>query len=383
MRRIVLTVLALAGAAACERVDVDFNGGATENVSVLAVAVEYPDGYDWRKDSLGEESKASLVLYRDWERMLSVDVGPGAAYPDMHRIVDGSLFTDYSTSDQTVIGRDGVELFRYEGRESIKDIFVSDTAVFTLGVSRNGGGFSFRNNGRVVMSQSNGQLLSGLEADGDRVCFAYKVPIGSGIGEDNAAYRFYIVCDGVQQQVVPPADMKMLTSMRLWNSEVNYVGYSSAASGMVWQAGQKTHILTMGQGQSLVACSLMEMGKKLYTHAYYKTSLSDVRSSLWKGDTLKFSSGEYGSIYAVCKDEECFALTSGGRAFPVFVVIGNRLDTIPPNLAMFSPDAIACNRNGYYLGLNDRQENYAPVVMHGRDTVRFGFNGYFSCFSSR
>ena len=114
-------------------------------------ALDYQNGYDWRADTARESVKCSLIVYADGKQIMKVPVGEEyetGADVDMHRIAGGHLYTDYSTSEETIIKRDGRLLFRSPGPEAIHGMCVSGDDVYTLGQSRNGEGFSFRKNGK-------------------------------------------------------------------------------------------------------------------------------------------------------------------------------------------------------------------------------------------
>ena len=103
-------------------------GGAESGVGQkvwYAVGVDYPDMYDWREDEECESVKCSLVVFANGIPMMKVPVGKEyevSSDPDTHRMIGRDLYTDYSTEDETVIKRNGVQLFRYAGRERIIDM---------------------------------------------------------------------------------------------------------------------------------------------------------------------------------------------------------------------------------------------------------------------
>ena len=90
--------------------------------------LDYPEGYDWRSDSENGTVKCSLVVFADGVPAMKVAVGNEyhiSPDPDMHRIINGHLYTDFSTDDETIIKKDGQEIFRYPGREMICGMFNS------------------------------------------------------------------------------------------------------------------------------------------------------------------------------------------------------------------------------------------------------------------
>ena len=151
-------------------------------------AVEFPQGYNWKRDSAGGQVRCRLVLFKDGERILQLPVredGPSAD-PDMHRIAGGHLYVDYCTQEETVLLRDEKELFRYPGRETLRGFFLSsDGKVHTLGQNRSGQGFSYRIDGNEIFARTSGYLFGSsgtgpglrsgaLSQDGEgRICFTF------------------------------------------------------------------------------------------------------------------------------------------------------------------------------------------------------------------
>ena len=87
---------------------------------IYVTEMDYPDGYDWRADQEKGNVRCSLVVFADGLPMMKVPVGDAyetSPDPDMHRMIGGHLYTDYSTDSTTVIKKDGKEIFRYRGRE--------------------------------------------------------------------------------------------------------------------------------------------------------------------------------------------------------------------------------------------------------------------------
>ena len=133
---------------------------------IYAAGVRFPEGYDWQIDTMANQEKGELVLYKGSELLISVPVGYDesvSADPDMFRIADGHLYTDYSNSRQTIVKCDGKELFRYDGRELMCGFAVQEKDVWTLGQDRAGeGGLSLRKNGKVVYAHESGFIIGNL-----------------------------------------------------------------------------------------------------------------------------------------------------------------------------------------------------------------------------
>lgn len=187
----------------------DGGGGAPTHARldtvVFMTVVSFPEDYDWRRDTSLGNVRGSIDLYRDGERILSVPAGSGSGArldPDLHHLVGGHLYTEYCTDGETVIGKDGEELFSYPGRELLCGLLVEDSDVYTLGQSRSGGGFSLRLNGTEILSRKDGfiaahmsdnpEYLSGaLYRDDGHLYFSYWETGLSGNGR-----IWYVVEDG-------------------------------------------------------------------------------------------------------------------------------------------------------------------------------------------
>ena len=150
---------------------------------VYLTAVRFPDGYDWEADTCAVDGDVWIDLYRDGQKVRSVPAG-ACVHPDMHRYLGGHLYMDWSTETETVVSRDGAELFRFEGREAVRGFLVREDGIHTLGQDRDGDGFTYRIDGRPVYRSETGAVLGGPDAPG--------TPGGalSEYGED----VFYVCC---------------------------------------------------------------------------------------------------------------------------------------------------------------------------------------------
>lgn len=172
--------------------------------SVYVSAVVAPQGYDWRQDSTFGNAPLKIILFKDFEEILGVDTGKDCLVspdPDLHHIINGHLYTEYATASQTIVKKDGTELFRYEGREWLKGILPAGDSLYTLGQSREGKGFSFRLNGNPLLVKPDGTVRGGFgqrNFDGngalyfsfDDICFDYLA--------DNVTVH---VCNGIDNSV--------------------------------------------------------------------------------------------------------------------------------------------------------------------------------------
>ena len=132
---------------------------------VYLTAVRFPEGYAWELDTCAVDGEVWIDLYRDGEKVRSIPAG-ASVHPDMHRYLGGHLYTDWSTDTETVVARDGAELFRFEGREALRGFLVREDGVHTLGQDRDGNGFTYRIDGRVVYRSETGTVPGGPDTPG-------------------------------------------------------------------------------------------------------------------------------------------------------------------------------------------------------------------------
>ena len=132
---------------------------------VYLTAVRFPDGYAWDLDTCAVDGAVWIDLYRDGQKVRSIPAGP-SIHADMHRCLHGHLYADYSTETETVVSRDGAELFRFEGREALRGFLVREDGVHTLGQDRDGNGFTYRVDGRTVFRSETGTVLGSPDAPG-------------------------------------------------------------------------------------------------------------------------------------------------------------------------------------------------------------------------
>lgn len=204
--------------------------------------------YDWGRDTAYGGDNFHLVLYRNWEEIMSVPAGASCGIspdPDMHHIFEGHLYTEFSDADRTIIGRDGEELFRFEGREFLKGLLTDGDDLYTLSQERTGNGFTYRKNGAVLLKVGSGRITGGFEVpsygnggalyrDGAHICFSYR-------STDNADKGWYLVCDGKQQQIADGT--ASVLDVRSINSEVIIAG--RASGNRKWE----TSCLWPGEGE--------------------------------------------------------------------------------------------------------------------------------------
>jgi hypothetical protein len=139
---------------------------AGPDTTVWLSAVRFPKDYDWQRDTAYGTASFELLLYRNFVPVLVLPSGPDACFvadPDRHHILSGHLYTERIDGGQTRIGRDGKELFRFEGREFLAGLLEDGDDLYTLSRSVSGQGFSYRRNGEILLKRNDGVPYGSLD----------------------------------------------------------------------------------------------------------------------------------------------------------------------------------------------------------------------------
>lgn len=357
--------------------------------TLYVTGVEYPAGYDWVKDQEYGTVECRLFLEKAGERIVEVPVGYSyetASDPDMHRCVDGHLYTDYSTDTETVIKRDGVTLFRYQGREVITCFHVSDSSdVYTVGRPRSGGpGFTFRMNGQELIAVEEGKAVYCIQEKDGRVYLAYRQESRSGGAADTRPG--YYLYDGTRPVLISElSDDEEILSVFVTDTDVIYVaGYKKwdmMQSGYLYRDGKKYPL--SGEYGTLAACRILHDGEGIYLAGICNDSMSGkYRYAVWDGYgspvyTLTpgmipyYSFAEGGDVYDFIQSEGVFNDISCMKN-------GNAFYSYGQDLSSYGNAPAAVCRDSLYFAFSDRGAGRKPCIA-ADDRVRdYSFNGFFT-----
>ncbi len=163
----------------------------------------------------------SILVMREGEEAWGVKIGEEEAASgdiDMHRYLSGHLYTDFSTATQTIISRDGAEIFRYDGAERILFMAVQGGDVLTLGESRSGRGFSSRINGEGLFKSERGTVFQNAElSPRGNIRFFFSLPVNSTEGVIN---EYYAVDGAESRKITIPQDVSGVIDFAFENPKV-------------------------------------------------------------------------------------------------------------------------------------------------------------------
>lgn len=301
---------------------------AKRDTSVYVTTVEFAPDYCWQQDMEGDGVPFSIAVYRDGDEIMRVDGGNGAyvsAAQDMHRFVDGHLYTDFSSPSETVFMKDGAELFRYPGREMVCGFLVRNGDIYIVGQNRSGKGFSFRKNGIPLFSNTAGQVLGAfshpcrpggaLYEEGGHLVFAYKTVTATAKKESVSCF---IVVDGVSSQIpldnriTGVYDFRESGGVRYIAADVNQPGMSPA----LFCGDEVTSFAKQTSGWQFSSCRLLWCGDEMHLVSEYSyDNWRNFMSVLWNvepGSRRELTAIESTSDFYVDGNSYAFVSSSGG-----------------------------------------------------------------------
>ena len=346
-------------------------------------AFDYSAGYDWHSDPERGEQKCSLVVFREGIPLLKVPVGDKynvSPDPDMHRILDGHLYTDFSTTTETVIKKDGKPLLSYPKPEMICDFLVHNNEIHTLGHSRSGGGFSYRINGQVVLERSNGYTFERITVQDTTFSVAFAESISSAEG---VVERYYVMRNGKVSQVALRDDIKKVWDVAVFKGEIYYLASLVGLSAPVLVSGSSLKSLSVPSSMTVASCRMIVMTDAICVEGILSDG-KNVESILWDQDLAfrRFPKNRTLSALSYSNDVVHCAInpTSGGGAGLIYR--GDESIAMPIDYACMSSGAIDFSSGMLSVGLSSTIGE-KPVLWKDGQLEAVDVNGFISSVVSQ
>lgn len=348
------------------------------------VLLDYPDGYDWKADKEKGSVKCSLVVLADGIPMMKVPVGDEyetASDPDMHRLIGGHLYTDYSTDTETVIKKDGKELFRYPGRESICGMVLDSNDVYTLGHPREGKGFAYRKNGEVLLERRDGRSFGRLQRDAGAVCFAFAEPV---LSATDTIERYYHVRDGAVTQAALREDVKKVWDIVSEDGDVMYVADVVGIRQPVLFGPDSMESLAMPEAAKMMTCRIFSAEGRTVVEGIYEVPGTQLTSAIWAAPDQIHAFPPGMTISSVCVSDGsiCCMLNSSYAATPGAVYCNGDTYDMPLGYASMASETLAMVSGILQAGLSSKSCG-APVIWKDGALRELDYNGYISSVTVR
>lgn len=353
-----------------------------QNVTYVS-AFDYPDDYDWHSDPERGTVRCSLVVFREGLPILKIPVGNEYSVspdPDMHRIIDGHLYTDFSTSSETIVKKDGKPLFSYPNPEMICDFVVEGGDVHTLGHSRSGKGFAYRINGKSMLERQSGYTFERITVEDSTVSFAFAEPI---VSAEGTVERYYLMRAGKVSQVALRDDIKRVWDVAVHAGEVYYLASLTGVSSPVLVSEHGMVTLALPSSLSLVSCRMNVLQESICVEGILSDG-KQVQSVLW--DTRRqykvFPKGQ--TFAAVCHGADvvhCAMNPASDRGAGFIYRSGESLD-MPVGYACMSRNAMSFSSGLLSVGLSSTEDE-KPVLWVEGQIKKIDAQGYISYVTSQ
>ncbi len=346
-------------------------------------AVEYPEGYDWRADVEKGTVKCSLAVYEDGVRVMGLPVGDEyevSSDPDMHRMVNGYLYTDYSTDSETVIKKDGVEVIRYQGREMICGLVEDGGDVYTLGHPRSGDGFAYRRNGEVIVERKTGSSFGCLYQDAGGVSFAFREPVEAA-GQE--LERYYCVLDGKVSQTAVREDVKKVWDVVIHNGEVCYLASVVGISSPVLFRSGGMKAMSMPALSSMLTCRIVIEDGDLCVEGLFRRDGKPLTSGIWRedGQVHLFADGMTVSSICMGDDGVCCILNADSPSERGVIYRNGRTFPMPVGYASVGGSPAVFISDSLHVGLSSLS-GAPPLIWKDGQTTPLEINGFISTIST-
>lgn len=340
------------------------------------IGLDYPEGYDWKADSQTGSIKCSLVVFADGRLVMKIPVGNEyhvSPDPDMHRMLEGHLYTDFSTSSETIIKKDGTEIFRYGGREMILGMTISDGNVYTLGCPREGDGFTYRMNGEILLERNTGRAFPRLINDRDSIWFAYTEPIESA---DRRLERYHQVVNGKSVQIAIREDITKVWDAVRHQGILYYLADLTGISSPVVVSETGMVALEASKNMKILAGNLIPAGGSMAVEALYSGIGSAYASGIWKDGKKLFLFSNGMTVCGICTDDDgiCCVSNPGPDSKNGIIFRSGEKFAMPEGFISMSRNATASVNGILNIGLSSLSGK-KPVLWKDGITEEIDING--------
>ena len=355
--------------------------GAVKKSVWYVTGFDYPEGYDWMSDPEAGSVKCSLVVYANAVPMLKIPVGTEyevSADPDMHRMVGGDLYTDFSTDSMTVIKKNGRHLFSYPGREMIAGMHVDSSGVYTLGSSRRGYGFTFRRNGVLLFENAGGHLLGQMSVGQHGCAFAFYENVA---GSGQSFQRYYLYCGGEVSQVAVREDVKKVWDVTMCDGEVYYIATLTGITHPVLVSEEGMYMLEFPLSVTADMCRFIPAGGDVLVECVFSTRTGIMTSGLWRKEAREclFPTGM--TVWTSYADEGGVScLLSHYSSGDLKISRCGEITALPEGYTVMGTAPLAMVDGILHVGMTSL-EGAQPAVWMDGEVKSLGFNGYISSIS--
>jgi len=338
--------------------------------ALFMTAVAYPEGYDWKKDPEYGEVECSLLFYRGDSLLSSRPAGSlyqSSSDTDMHRIVGADLYEDYSTDEETVILKNGREEYRLPGRERLIDVVMRDSVIYSIGASRDNGGYILRRDWKLVSQSASIQPVGGFYEDKGKLCFSGASSLAGG------GVQWFTMTEEDALPVSPPKSTHRIQALRkIKDHEV-----------MVLAVGKESHcyvegvqiVLEDGNGRTLFLPEIYYSGDYVYVDGNVYDSKSGLYIyKVWVNGALLKEQKGFRREATLFAPGRMVALGRDSTDDRWKLMDNFTLKALPEGYKAHSSYAMCLHEDTLYVALVD--ENGQAAIWENGKVRKLGFNGF-------
>ena len=345
---------------------------AQADTTVFVSAVLVPENYDWRRDTAYGAVPCEVEVLKNGVRQFVARAGadePISISPSTHHLFGGHLYTERATESGTIICRDGEPYFSYPERELLKGLLIKNGIVHTLGKDQDGGGFNYRRNGEIVLSQSGAVIF------GDFVNPAYGR--SGALYENDGAVCFcfrnsstcYTVRDGEMLAMRANVRASRVKDMRLIGSSCYYV--ADYTTSMLVFSPSRTYTLPTGITWQTVSVFARDGIPWIVADSPAKTICRPLEQA--EEDAGMQFPGNGNFVYP--GDSRVFSISCDGSIISLRDDNGELL-FIRDSTFFFGPLCAQCTGDQMYMLVNPREREETPFIWQGDKETPCDLNGY-------
>ena len=336
-----------------------------------ALAVGYPEGYDWRSGQDDGQVRCSMIMFADGVPVLKVPVGDSwevSADPGNQWIRSGHLYTCYMDGKVTVIKKDGDEVLRYEGTEESVDMEVVDGAVHMLSVPASGIGFVYRVDGEPVVTREDGTLYGGLTVHDGSVCFCFS--------KDSKHYK---VVDGKVSKVDMDPDVSGIWDMCIHEGEPCMIArIKNVGAPVMLRNGKRESIDYLGFIE-VSSCVFLETEGLCARVRSRHENLNTSTDILWFGDRRWAQPRFFCRLTSVVADEKGYHAVANPSELQPGGIFSNREEyELPEGYHVYGDRCAAVKDSILYVGLTSGK-GLKPVIWKNGVLDTLDVNGPVIC----
>jgi hypothetical protein len=362
------------------------------DTSVYITALEFPRGYNWKKDTLYGNVDCKLVLFKNGARTLELpakfdnQISPD---PDTHRVIDGHLYTDYCTDGETIISRDGQSLFHYQGEELMSGFLVKDEDVYTLGQDRSGRGFSFRKNGEFIFKKDNGEIMGSmydsayekgaLYESGGHLYFSYYTTSISG---KTLEKKYFLVDDGVEVRIDSEKVYDEIYDLRMFDGVLyKTVKVKGSHYPLSLFSGDSRSDLGKNNNIKVISAFILPYANDVLVQEIFVNTKSDNGfMSIWKSSGFVGSYNTDTDLYA--EEDKLYAVEMNTSGYVYQFRFGAKSMKLSNKYYFISNHCATVENGHFYLALTSAGINMKPVFWKDADSSTVNIeNGYVTSVS--